>query len=536
VLSHRGRAWLAEGRREQGLQALETAAAAAGGGPQSEADLALLSEHVAQGDGTAALRVLDRLAQRHAGRPQPLQWRAELLARQGEPVAARQAFEAALARDSAWLPALEGLTRLDLAAGQPDSARQRWEAVLKKQPRSSAAMLALARLAKLAPPKPGGNAPDAQTWLDRAVAVDPTHADTWLAAIAQHHTFGDTAGALARAQAAALALPDHAPVLAALGQAQLLSGEGQQAARSFARLVELSPRELEPRLWLAEAHLRLSQWPAARKAVQGAAELAPSAPAVLRARIVTELESGQAEAARAIARQQQKAAPKAALGWQLEADIDSRLQRWDAAAQGYRQALAWERSGALAVQLHQTLVKAQRGDEASRWADEWLRHNPRDSAMLLQLARSAGTHSPQAVAAWRRALAVQPDDPLRLNNLAHHLLNTAGKTEGNRDGESRAEALALARRAVQAAPFNAELLDTLAAALAANGQPADAATALRRALDIAPRHDAARLHLARVLIASGDKDQAGIELQKLQDRGADFKRQAEVTALLGTLR
>ncbi len=86
-----------------------------------------------------------------------------------------------------------------------------------------------------------------------------------------------------------------------------------------------------------------------------------------------------------------------------------------------------------------------------------------------------------ALAHYREALRVKPEDPVSLNNIAWFLATTPD--DGLRDGR---EALALAERAARLVSFgNPVLLDTLAAAYAEQGRYRQAVATARQALQLA---------------------------------------------------
>ena len=93
----------------------------------------------------------------------------------------------------------------------------------------------------------------------------------------------------------------------------------------------------------------------------------------------------------------------------------------------------------------------------------------------------------------------------------------------------------LAERAVAAAPQNADLLDTLAQAQAAEGQLDAAIATQKRAVSTAPDAPALRLTLARILVQAGDRAKAKTELDRLAALGDGFTQQADVRLLLQTL-
>lgn len=93
-----------------------------------------------------------------------------------------------------------------------------------------------------------------------------------------------------------------------------------------------------------------------------------------------------------------------------------------------------------------------------------------------------------AVAAYRRALSLDPGDVASLNNLANLLLAI-----------QPAEAVQLYRKAVQIAPQNASYRNSLARALAASGKPDEAIGQCQEALRLEPKSAEAHIHLANLL-------------------------------------
>jgi Flp pilus assembly protein TadD len=90
----------------------------------------------------------------------------------------------------------------------------------------------------------------------------------------------------------------------------------------------------------------------------------------------------------------------------------------------------------------------------------------------------------------------------------------------------------LAEKAVSLAPGRAQLLDTLAMALAANNQLPQALELHRRTLKLAPQDPQLKMTLARLFIQAGSKAEARAELEDLAKLGANFPEQAEVAELL----
>ena len=155
--------------------------------------------------------------------------------------------------------------------------------------------------------------------------------------------------------------------------------------------------------------------------------------------------------------------------------------------------------------------------------DEWQAGvNPRDTLFLFYLGDLALAQQQFAEAEQRyqQVLAISPAHALALNNVAWLMLQQRKPGAG-----------AYAERAVRAAPNRPALMDTLALAHAADGQPAKAIEVQRRALAMQPDDPLLRLNLARFYAQAGEKRAAKAELDRLAALGDRFAKQDEVATL-----
>ncbi|GEM_PF-3947885 len=132
----------------------------------------------------------------------------------------------------------------------------------------------------------------------------------------------------------------------------------------------------------------------------------------------------------------------------------------------------------------------------------------------------------KAVETWRWLLEVAPEDPKTLNNLAFVLAY---------DLNDPASALEPAKRAYDASPADATVLDTYGYVLYRNGRLDEAERILRSSLNQRQDQSGARMHLGQVLAAKGNVDAAKGELTRArnlaqQDGRAD--RVKEIDELL----
>ena len=124
-----------------------------------------------------------------------------------------------------------------------------------------------------------------------------------------------------------------------------------------------------------------------------------------------------------------------------------------------------------------------------------------DNALALE---SSGKHA-EAVAEWRKAVPMDPDNPKARTDLGIALLGTG----------AREEALAEFRKAVQLKPDFIQARNNLGAALVQLGRPEEAAAELRAILERDPTFVEARINLGEALLETGKLDEAVAHFEKV---------------------
>jgi len=315
-------------------------------------------------------------------------------------------------------------------------------------------------------------------------------------------------------------------VMNALGTAQLAAGQGQQAVNTFSKLAAIRPDWPEPELRLAEAQVATNDLAAAKRSLNKALQIRPGLVPAQRALAMIALREDKPQEALRIAQAMQKAQPKQAAGFLLEADVELKRRRTDAAIAPLRTALQLAPSSETAIKLHAALGAAKRGAEADRLAASWTKDHPRDTAFRYYQGDTALARKDfdAAEARYREVLEIQPDNALALNNVAWLMAQ-----------QKRPGALPLAEKANELLPNHPAVMDTLAYVLALEKQPQRAVELQKKAMALAPQNNGLRLTLARIYIESGDKANARTELETLAKLGDKYAAQDEVTRLLGTL-
>ena len=219
--------------------------------------------------------------------------------------------------------------------------------------------------------------------------------------------------------------------------------------------------------------------------------------------------------------------PHQDVGYVLEGGIEASQRRWPQAITVYQDGLkAVPDSTELATRLHTALIANKQDAEATRLGADWQRQHPTDAGFRFYLGDLALSRKdlPAAERHYREVLQLQPENALALNNVAW-LMARAGKPG----------AVAVAEKAVALLPDRPVIMDTLAQALASEGQKDKAVDIMRQAVRLEEKNPQLRFNLAKLLVDAGDKAGAKTELEILAKLGEKFPRQGEVTEMLKAL-
>ncbi len=510
---------MARGNAGGAISELESVASGDSG---PRADLALVSARLRQNDLDGALKAIAGLEKKVPDQALPLLLRGRVLALKNDVPGATKNFEAALAKDPAYFPAVASLAALDMVQKKPEAARARFDAYIKAQPQSWQARLARAELEA----RTGAPATTVMATLREAVKANPSEAKPHLVLIGNLINSGDGAAALQAAQDATAALPNSLELMDAQGRAELAAGDNQRAVSTFKKLASLQPRNPQHEMRLAEAYMATKDMDAAGRSLRHAAELQPDNMTITRALAKLALIQNRPQDALTIARDMQKRMPKDAAGYTLEGEIEASRKGWDAATLAYRASLQRAPSPETTAKLHTVLNAAGKTADADRLAADWAQQHPKDTALLYFLGDVALAQNDfvRAEAKYRAVLAIQPENALALNNVAWLMVK-----------QGKPGAVAVAEKANSLLPNRAPLLDTWAMTLEADNQLPKAIETQKQAIAVEPKDGSLSLRLAKLYIKAGDKARARAELDALSKLGDKFPGQAEVTTLQKTL-
>lgn len=482
-------------------------------------NMALISAHLRKGELDKALSAIAALEKKQPDKPIAANLRGRVLVLKKDQTGARAAFEQALKIDKKYYPAVASLAALDLVEKKPEDARKRFDAFLKEEPKSVAALTGLAGLL-LRTGAPSAEVTDA---LARAVKADPTAVQPRLRLIEHQLNQRDLKAALSAAQDGVAALPNDGDIMQALGRVQLAQGEVQQAVTTLNKLIAIKPDSPQAHMALGEAYLARKDDTEADKAFRKALALRADLLPAQRALIGIAVSNRKHADALVLAKQIQEQRPKDGVGQMIEGDIERSRKSWDAAAAAYRASLQKLKSPEVAVRLHTLLLEAGKAPDADRFAAGWEKENPKDVVFLFHRADMALHQRDLALAEtrYRAVTALQPNNALALNNIAWLMVT-----------QNKPGALEYAQKANELLPNQPALLDTLASALGAEKKVKEALEMQKKAVALAPQDNGLRLNLAKLLVASGDKAQARIELQLLEKLGTRFPEHQKVQDLL----
>lgn len=488
--------------------------------PDHEAANQMLLRGLLQaGDTDAALALTNGLTARAPDSPFALTMHGAALAARGDLAGAQQAFGEALARDPGYARAALGLAALALGKGETGTARGALDALLAADPTNAQGWLALAGLdAREAGPEA------LVKRLREAVQTNPQDLGLRLSAVQTLVQREQAAAALELLSQVPADQATRPGVLLLSAQAEAMAGNLAGATVLLKQLADANPNT--PQVYYLLAMLSLRGGNAVEAEAQFIAGLERDRSDALGAAQIDALlkSKGDPGARRALLERLLKVAPE---HYQLRVAMARYLLSiGDApAALAAFEALARERpeQAEVAVGIAAALRGSGRVPEALKQLDGWLEGHPQDvpgRLLRAEIALDQG-RAPDAIADYRAVLAVSPDQPTALNNLA---MLIAERTPG--------EALPLAERGAALRPKDPMFLDTLGFVLLQLNEPARAREVLAQAHGATPDPGVA-LNYARALAATGDRAQARSVLLAIVN--TPFAAQQQAAELLKTL-
>ncbi len=483
IATNFGLSLIGVGQEAQGMAQLQKAYAKTPGRAYSGVPLAIM--YLKQNQTKPAIQVLQAVLKNE---PQNLTVLNLLAVARGvskDTAGARKTYEQVLEKNPGFTPAKLNLARLDRYEGKPEDARRRLLSVLKDQPKNLDALYELAQLELAA-----GRTQDAVRWLEKARSFNPQSLRPNLMLVDLYLGTGDVQKALNIAKEAQASNRDNLQALAALGRCYLAIGNRGLARENFKRITQLAGFDADWQQRAAELQISAGDYEGARYSLDKALLSKPGYFPALLLKTGLEKFSGNLDGADKQARALAAQYPRAAAVQQLLGDIAMQRQRYGEAITAYGAAYNIEKNATHAIGLYNAYNASGNPAKALTFIQSWVGSNPADPAARRILA---GAY----IQSGRLDLAQQhyetlsrqlPNDAGIHNDLAYVMLK-----------RRQPGALAVAERAYQLAPNDANVADTLGWAWVEAGQVEKGLRYLREAQVRSPENPEIRDHLAEAL-------------------------------------
>jgi tetratricopeptide (TPR) repeat protein len=313
------------------------------------------------------------------------------------------------------------------------------------------------------------------------------------------------------------------------GLVLMLQKHPEKARREFSRAVELRPRYVTPRIYLAALARFGGDYPKAAAEYKALTDVAPRLPAGYIGQAESQMLLGhQADALNIL--EGWKAADRASLlPYQVLANVYLANREPQKAIQQLQAALAKSPHDSPTLTVLGTAYAAA-GDTRSATAqyEAALAANSAntDAAIRLGGLEAGAGQTDRALAHFRGALKADPDNVVACNNIAWLLAD---------QGKDLDEALRLAEFATKRDPKYADGRDTLGWVRYRRGEYAQAVTALKGAKVLAPSSTDIAAHLGLAYAKTGHKQEALVELKRALASGSRVSNRPELERVVTEL-
>jgi tetratricopeptide (TPR) repeat protein len=281
-----------------------------------------------------------------------------------------------------------------------------------------------------------------------------------------------------------------------------------QAEADLKTAMSVAPQDSRAYLMLGELRYAQKKYPESTSLLEQALQYDPNSIGAMRRLINYDLFKKQPAQAVARLNAQIAKSPKNSGFYDLLAQLQIQNKNLDQAAATAQKAIEVNPDDGEAVAIYAQL-QAQRGlvaNAVGAW-EQWSKVHPNNAggmAILGTLEESRGD-TRKAEDYYKKALQIQPAQPIAANNLAYLMLQ---------NGENVDVALTLAQTARRAMPNSPNSADTLAWAYYFKGTYGYARDLLEDAIKINPNSAAMQYHLGMVYSKLGDRSNAAIHFKK----------------------
>lgn len=500
----------------------ELEAALKQGPVQTQAAASLVGLYLRTGQTGKAVSLAEKLVKQQPTDAEFLNLLGVTKLKVGKRADARAAFEDATRRDDKLIAPRMNLARMDIADSAYDTAIERLGSILKDEEKNPEAMQEMAVVSERR-----GLLPDAQRWLEKSVDSASLKEPRWPLALAEFHLrHGRPGPALEAARTASSRAPEDLLVLLTMARVQLANNDAVSAKSSLTTATRIAEYNAPALVQIALLQLSANNPAGAAYSLEKALSSDSAYMPAQALMAETELRLGEPVKAEKRARSLVEKYPKKGIGYTLAGDIAMSRGLLSDAQEAYRRAHQVEPSTDTVIKLFRSLV-GQDAKSALQVAEQWLKSNPKDAAVLRALADGQSYVGNLAAArkSYENLLKLTPEDGAAMNNLANVLYKLKDP------GAARMAESAFAKN-----PGNPYVIDTLGWILFKNGEVDRALLLLRDARLRAPENNVIRFHLGAVLAKAGRPEEARDELRAALKGNPNFDGVEEARNILVTLK
>lgn len=473
------------------------------------------------GDSARVQKLADHAVQTRPQDPQSHLTLAIARGIQKDTAGAWQETLAALDLQPAFQPALNALQMMARSPAQRDELLSRYAKAVQTKSAGEQTFLIHAQLLR----ETKSDRAAILALLQKGVGAVPGSSALRAALADELFRAGNSDAALSAVQTGASADNATPDARALLARTYERIGDNKLAMETYRKLATNYPQRADWKLKLAELEVAAGFKKEATTILRSLITDRPFDPAAYIALAkLTSLDSPRE--ALSVARELGERKPNKLTAMLLEGDILAQAGQLDDAVVQYGKAA---KAGVVPTALLRTvevLDRSNRGQAAEQELADTLRkypENPEVVGFAAQRLRSQGK-SAKGIEMLQKLADKNPQNPFLLNDLAWAQL------EAKQDG-----ALKNAAMAAELAPDNPQILDTLGMAQAQSGKQGDAISTLRTAVNLAPKAAILKLHLAELLMASGDKKEAGMLIRAIEKNQLGSRDQDALKRLSSTL-
>ena len=510
------RAYIEAGDSAQAISELKSILAA--GGEWQQTGMLLILAHLRAGDFNLAIKQVLEMLHGHEQEPALQALAGNVFAASGDHDEARRYLRRALKLKPDLPPAILALANIEELEKNYPAATELYQQLVDLHLASAVPMLALARVAEQQ-----GDQMAVLKWLKRAVEYAPDDNEPRLLLAEYYLRNGSVMLASSQIKTALENSPNDPAVLAMQARLLLTERKYTDALTPLNRLLSQEPDSVIAHTLLGECHLELGQPVEAREQIEAALDNDPTSLSAMSLLARLEIEYGSNERALELSKQIQQAYPEFYLGYELAGDTLLAHGDFEGAGREYEQAR--ERLQQVDLVIKQAENASRSGNRAAGagYLQAWLVDHP-DDVQAMQVLGTIWQEmgmADLAIKQYERVIELEQDNPVALNNLA-----------GLYQQEGRTEALALAERAMKAAPDNPGVLDTYAWIQVQQGDAQEGLRLLEQVITRLPDNPEVRYHHAVSVIKAGDRERGRQLLEALVGEAQAFPGRDEAVGIL----